>query len=81
MFRLKRPHAGFYVNFFGSAFAQPCILPKHLLAGEKTINEAAYNALPVGIGPFKYASWKRVRQRRARPGPALLRPQAEAASA
>ncbi len=59
VFRLTRPHAGFYVNFFGSAFAQPCILPKHLLAGEKTINEAAYNALPVGIGPFKYASWKR----------------------
>src|SRR6202011_3233841 len=59
VFRLKRPHAGFYVNFFGSAFAQPCILPKHLLGGEKTINEAAYNALPVGIGPFKYASWKR----------------------
>jgi peptide/nickel transport system substrate-binding protein len=59
VFRLKRPHAGFYVNFFGSAFAQPCILPKHLLGGEKTINEAAYNALPVGIGPFKFASWKR----------------------
>ena len=59
VFRLKRPHAGFYVNFFGSAFAQPCILPKHLLDREKTINEAAYNALPVGIGPFKYASWKR----------------------
>jgi len=59
VFRLKRPHAGFYVNFFGSAFAQPCILPKHLLGGEKTINEAPYNALPVGIGPFKFASWKR----------------------
>nr|MDQ6943129.1 ABC transporter substrate-binding protein [Candidatus Eremiobacteraeota bacterium] len=53
VFRLKRPHAGFYVNFFGSAFAQPCILPKHLLEHEKTINEASYNALPVGIGPFK----------------------------
>ncbi len=59
VFRLTRPHAGFYVNFFGSAFAQPCILPKHLLGGEKTINEASYNALPVGIGPFKFASWKR----------------------
>ncbi|MBV8748791.1 MAG: hypothetical protein JO103_03650, partial [Candidatus Eremiobacteraeota bacterium] len=59
VFRLKRPHAGFYVNFFGSAFAQPCILPRHLLAGEKTINQASYNALPVGIGPFKYAAWRR----------------------
>ena len=59
VFRLKRPHAGFYVNFFGSAFAQPCILPRHVLAGEKTINQATYNALPVGIGPFKYAAWRR----------------------
>jgi len=59
VFRLTRPHAGFYVNYFGSAFAQPCILPKHLLADRATINEAPYNALPVGIGPFKYASWKR----------------------
>lgn len=59
VFRLQRPHAGFFVNFFGSAFAQPCILPKHLLAGRRTINDAPYNALPVGIGPFKYASWTR----------------------
>ncbi len=59
VFHLVRAYSGFYVNFFSSAGANPCILPKHLLAGEKTINQAAYNALPVGIGPFKYASWKR----------------------
>lgn len=59
VFRLVRPYGGFYVNFFSSGGANPCILPKHLLAGLKTINEAPYNALPVGIGPFKYASWKR----------------------
>lgn len=58
-FRLTRPHAAFYVNFFGSAAAQPCILPKHLLDGMPNINNAPYNALPIGIGPFKYASWKR----------------------
>jgi peptide/nickel transport system substrate-binding protein len=59
VFRLRRPYSGFYVNFFSSGGANPCILPKHLLGGLKTINEAPYNALPVGIGPFKYASWKR----------------------
>jgi peptide/nickel transport system substrate-binding protein len=59
VFRLIRPYGGFYVNFFSSGGANPCILPKHLLGGLKTINEAPYNALPVGIGPFKYASWKR----------------------
>jgi peptide/nickel transport system substrate-binding protein len=59
VFHLTRPYSGFYVNFFGSAGANPCILPKHLLGGLKTINDTPYNALPVGIGPFKYESWKR----------------------
>ncbi len=56
---LSRPHSGFIVNFFGSAYNQPCVLPAHLLAGSKTINDVPYNALPVGIGPFKYAAWHR----------------------
>ncbi|HTD32812.1 MAG TPA: peptide ABC transporter substrate-binding protein [Candidatus Elarobacter sp.] len=59
VFRLIRPYSGFYVNFFSSGGANPCILPEHLLKGLKNINDAPYNALPVGIGPFKYASWKR----------------------
>ncbi len=59
VFRLQRPYSGFYVNFFSSGGANPCLLPKHLLDKLPTINEAPYNALPVGIGPFKYASWKR----------------------
>ncbi|MDB5027614.1 MAG: putative 4-phytase [Candidatus Eremiobacteraeota bacterium] len=59
VFRLKRPYSGFYVNFFSSGGGNPCVLPKHLLGNLATINEAPYNALPVGIGPFKYASWKR----------------------
>ncbi len=59
VFRLVRPYSGFYVSFFSSGGASPCILPEHLLRGLPNINEAPYNALPVGIGPFKYASWKR----------------------
>lgn len=59
VFHLKRPYSGFYVNFFSDAGGNPCILPKHILGAEKTINDVPYNALPVGIGPFKYASWKR----------------------
>jgi peptide/nickel transport system substrate-binding protein len=59
VFRLRRPYSGFYVNFFSSGGANPCILPKHLLGTLPTINDAPYNALPVGIGPFKYVSWKR----------------------
>ncbi|HEY4441158.1 MAG TPA: peptide ABC transporter substrate-binding protein [Candidatus Elarobacter sp.] len=57
--RLNRPYSGFYVNFFSSAGGNPCVLPKHILGGLKTINDAPYNTLPIGIGPFKYASWKR----------------------
>jgi peptide/nickel transport system substrate-binding protein len=59
VFRLRRPHASFVVDFFGSAYGRPCILPAHLFHGKTAINQAAYNALPVGIGPFKYAAWKR----------------------
>jgi peptide/nickel transport system substrate-binding protein len=59
VFHLIRPYSGFSVNFFSSAGANQCLLPKHILGGLKTINDAPYNALPVGIGPFKYASWKR----------------------
>jgi len=56
---LRGPDAGFWVNFFSSAGANPCILPQHLLGKLGSINDAPYNALPVGIGPFKYASWQR----------------------
>lgn len=57
--RLKEKYAPFVVTFFSSAGANPCVLPKHLLSRLPNINTADYNALPVGIGPFKYASWKR----------------------
>ncbi len=59
VFRMQRPYSGFYVNFFSSGGANPCVLPKHLLEKLPNINDAPYNALPVGIGPFKYVSWKR----------------------
>jgi len=58
-FHLRRPFSGFFVNFFSTGGAVPCILPRHLLGKLPNINQAEYNALPVGIGPFKYASWKR----------------------
>ncbi len=59
VFHLRRPYSGFYVNFFTTGGAVPCILPRHLLGSLPNINNAPYNALPVGIGPFKYESWKR----------------------
>ena len=59
VYHLRKPYSAYLPTFFGSADANPCVLPKHLLANLPNINSAPYNALPVGIGPFKYASWKR----------------------
>ncbi len=59
VYHLKKPYASFFVTFFSSAGANPCVLPKHLLGGLPNINTASYNALPVGIGPFKYSQWRR----------------------
>ncbi len=59
VFHLKKPFSPFVEIFFSSEGANPCILPKHLLAKYPNINQVAYNALPVGIGPFKYQEWDR----------------------
>ncbi|MDQ2873253.1 MAG: peptide ABC transporter substrate-binding protein [Candidatus Eremiobacteraeota bacterium] len=56
---LKKPYSPFLITFFSTAGANPCILPKHILGKLANINTAAYNSLPVGIGPFKYQSWLR----------------------
>lgn len=57
IFRLKHPYAAFLNRFF-TPIGNPAILPEHLLAG-KDINHDPYNALPVGIGPFRYVKWAR----------------------
>jgi peptide/nickel transport system substrate-binding protein len=59
VFHLSKPYSAFVVTFFSSGGANPCILPKHLLAQYPDINHVAYNSLPVGIGPFKYKEWSR----------------------
>jgi peptide/nickel transport system substrate-binding protein len=56
---LKAPYGDFLATYFSTSGAGPCILPKHLLDTLPQLNDAEYNNLPVGIGPFKYVSWKR----------------------
>jgi peptide/nickel transport system substrate-binding protein len=56
--RLRQPYAPFLMQFYNSGGTM-CLLPAHLLATLPTINAAPYNALPVGIGPFRYVAWKR----------------------
>jgi len=55
---LKAPYGSFLSRYFASSDTS-CILPKHVLAGEATINQVPYNALPVGIGPFRYTAFRR----------------------
>ena len=58
IFRLRRPYGSYLPTFYGTGGANPCILPAHLFK-DTAINEAPYNALPIGIGPFKYVKWQR----------------------
>jgi peptide/nickel transport system substrate-binding protein len=56
---LKRPFAPFVNTFFAPANHPDVILPKHLLAGYSDINRLAYNALPIGTGPFRIVAYDR----------------------
>jgi peptide/nickel transport system substrate-binding protein len=58
-YHLKKKYSSFLPTFFGTAGANPAILPKHILGNLPDINQAPYNALPVGIGPFRYTKWNR----------------------
>jgi peptide/nickel transport system substrate-binding protein len=54
---LKRPYAAFTSIFLAPGIGSG-ILPKHILQGQD-VNHAAWNALPVGLGPFQYVRWSR----------------------
>lgn len=56
---LSKPYSPFLETFFSPAGANPCILPKHILAKYPNFNNVPYDALPIGIGPFKYKEWQR----------------------
>ncbi len=59
IFHLRRPFSAFLPIFFTTGGAEPALMPKHILGKLPNINNAAYNSLPVGIGPFKYVAWNR----------------------
>jgi len=57
VYHLRSPDSSFASTFFFGAGVS--ILPEHLLKGVRDLKTAPYNALPVGIGPFRFRSWKR----------------------
>lgn len=62
VYHLKKPYSPIVETFFSTVGANPCILPKHLLAKYANINHIPYNSKPVGIGPFKVERWDRGQQ-------------------
>jgi peptide/nickel transport system substrate-binding protein len=58
VFHFKEPYALFLQDYF-STLSGSCVLPKHILGPGTSINDAPYNALPVGIGPFRYSAYNR----------------------
>lgn len=58
IFHLKEPYATFIEDYF-STQSSSCVLPKHILGPGTLINQAAYNGLPVGIGPFRNTAYNR----------------------
>jgi len=59
VFHLRRPFSSFLPIFFTTGGAEPALMPKHILGNLPNINNAPYNSLPVGIGPFRYVAWNR----------------------
>ena len=59
VYDLARPYGALIPLSFTPVGGGPCVLPEHLLGKLRDINTAAYNALPVGIGPFRIVAWKR----------------------
>ncbi|MGR4064249.1 MAG: ABC transporter substrate-binding protein, partial [Vulcanimicrobiaceae bacterium] len=55
---LKHPYSPIVSYFFGGDSNYP-ILPAHLLSRFPDLNHVAFNASPVGSGPFVYTRWSR----------------------
>jgi peptide/nickel transport system substrate-binding protein len=57
---LTQPFSPFVPSCFTMAANDPYpLLPAHLLQGKPDLNRDPYNAAPVGLGPYKLASWER----------------------
>lgn len=58
-FELRRPFAPIVQALFGESDTPYPIMPAHLLEHEPDLNRAAFNAHPVGTGPFRLVRWQR----------------------
>lgn len=58
-FHLKHRFAPIVAELFGDGDTPLGILPAHLLAKYRELNDVPYNALPVGTGPYRVVKWVR----------------------
>jgi peptide/nickel transport system substrate-binding protein len=60
---LKRRYPPFVSKFFAPVQegGKP-VLPRHLLAQYRSINQVPFNGAPIGSGPFKFEKWERGRR-------------------
>ena len=59
VFHLKERFAPFVAVVFGESDSPYAVLPAHLLAKYKSLNDVPYNSAPVGTGPFIFVRWVR----------------------
>jgi peptide/nickel transport system substrate-binding protein len=64
----KRLYSPIVACFFGGDSNYP-ILPAHLLARYASLDRVAYNAAPVGSGPYRFTRWLRGDRLEMRPNP------------
>jgi len=50
---LRRPYAPFVSTFFAMSSTAYAVLPEHLLAKYKSIDDVPFNRMPIGTGPFR----------------------------
>jgi peptide/nickel transport system substrate-binding protein len=55
---LRQKYAPFVATFFTMSSTTYCIMPKHLLARYRDLNDVPFNRLPVGTGPFRVVSYE-----------------------
>ena len=59
IFHLKRPYGPFVATIFSESDSPYEIVPEHILGKLHDINNAPFNAAPIGTGAFKFVRWLR----------------------
>jgi peptide/nickel transport system substrate-binding protein len=62
IFHLKHAWGPAVATFFSYGAAPQFVLPQHILARENDLAQAAFNAHPIGDGPYVLSSWQRAQR-------------------